>query len=227
SLQVADLRSHLAALLPAYMLPAHYVQLNAIPLTANGKVDKSMLPDPAGASTSAATYVPPTNDTEQLLASIWQEVLGKDKVGIKDNFFDLGGDSIKILGMLAAVRKQLALDIPVADVYRHPTIEALLASFLANKDDRQQLQLARQQKETRIREEISALRESILATLDDTGNMEDIYPMSDIEKGMVFESLVKGAGVYHDIKVFQKALPGFDIERFRRALQLLTGKHPI
>src|SRR5690606_25594428 len=93
SLQVADLRSHLAALLPAYMLPAHYVQLDAIPLTTNGKVDKSMLPDPAGASTSAATYVPPTNDTEQLLANIWQDILGKERVGIKDNFFDLGGDS--------------------------------------------------------------------------------------------------------------------------------------
>src|SRR5690606_3972028 len=89
----ADIRDHLARCLPAYMLPAHYVQLDAIPLTTNGKVDKSMLPNPAGSSTSAATYVPPTNDTEQQLASIWQDILGKERVGIKDNFFDLGGDS--------------------------------------------------------------------------------------------------------------------------------------
>ncbi|WP_298731693.1 amino acid adenylation domain-containing protein, partial [uncultured Chitinophaga sp.] len=225
-IDVAEIRSHLTSCLPAYMLPAHYMQLEVLPLTTNGKVDKKMLPLPDG-SPSAAAYVAPANDTEQQIAHIWQEILGRERVGIRDSFFDLGGDSIKILRMLAAVRKQLNLDIPVADVYKHPTIEALLVNIHAHKDDRLQLQMKRQQKEAEIRAEIEALKEKILSTLSDTANIEDIYPMSDIEKGMVFESMVKGIGVYHDIKVFQKVLPDFDIMRFRHALQLLSDKHPI
>ncbi|WP_298742036.1 condensation domain-containing protein, partial [uncultured Chitinophaga sp.] len=226
-IDVAEIRSHLTSCLPAYMLPAHYMQLEVLPLTTNGKVDKKMLPLPDG-SPSAAAYVAPANDTEQQIAHIWQEILGRERVGIRDSFFDLGGDSIKILRMLAAVRKQLNLDIPVADVYKHPTIEALLVNIHAHKDDRLQLQMKRQQKEAEIRAEIEALKEKILSTLNDTANIEDIYPMSDIEKGMAFSSMVhQDSGMYHDQMVHQRLFPGFDINRFRLALELLSKKHSI
>ncbi|WP_298731550.1 condensation domain-containing protein, partial [uncultured Chitinophaga sp.] len=228
-IDVAEIRSHLTSCLPAYMLPAHYMQLEVLPLSTNGKVDKKMLPALKEAGLEGdLNYVAPANDTEQQIANIWQEILGREKVGIRDNFFDLGGDSIKILRVLAAVRKQLNLDIPVADVYKHPTIETLLANTLATKDDRSQLLIKKQQKEAEIRAEIEALKEKILSTLNDTANIEDIYPMSDIEKGMAFSSMVhQDSGMYHDQMVHQRLFPGFDINRFRLALELLSKKHSI
>ncbi|WP_298737349.1 non-ribosomal peptide synthetase [uncultured Chitinophaga sp.] len=228
-LQTADLRDYLAGLLPAYMLPSHFVQLEALPLTINGKVDRKMLPGlRAAGQEEYLSYVAPDSDTEQLLANIWQEILGRERVGTRDSFFDLGGDSIKILRMLAVVRKQLHLDIPVADVYKHPTIAALLANTLTHHDDRLQLQMERQQKEAAVRAEIESLKESILPRLTDRENIADIYPMSDIEKGMVFSSMVnQDSGMYHDQMVHRRLFPDFDINRFQLALQLLSAKHPI
>ncbi|MGO4295021.1 amino acid adenylation domain-containing protein, partial [Chitinophaga sp. RAB17] len=230
-LSAPDLRAYLSTTLPAYMIPGYFVHLSQLPLTTSGKVDKKSLPAPeASGLTTGATYVAPGNETEQKMVLIWQEILGKERIGINDSFFELGGDSIRILKMISEIRKQLHLEIPVGDIYKHHTIEKLLAHVPDNKGVLEQQNKEREATGTLVIAEIETLKKRILASdhLPDKMNIADIYPMSDIEKGMVFESLMDtGLGIYHDQMVRRKILAGFEIGRLRTALELLVEKHTI
>ena len=93
-----NLRSYLKELLPDYMLPSHYLQLAILPLTSNGKIDKKSLPDPQGLGlTNGVEYVAPRNEIEEKLVKIWQEILQRENISIKDDFFMLGGHSLKVI----------------------------------------------------------------------------------------------------------------------------------
>ncbi|RBL90283.1 non-ribosomal peptide synthetase [Chitinophaga flava] len=130
-LQPAELRSHLSASLPAYMLPAHYIQLPALPLNANGKIDKKQLPPPtAGHSGSTTEYVAPRNDTEQQLQYIWQEMLGKEKISVQDNFFDLGGHSLKAMRLISRINADFQVQLNIQGIFRRPTIEGVAEQIL-------------------------------------------------------------------------------------------------
>jgi len=120
----ASLRSHLAAALPEYMVPAAYVKLEVVPLTPNGKLDRRALPAPEGSAYGSRTYEAPVGDVEAALAQIWADLLRVDRVGRHDNFFELGGHSLLIIQMIERVR-QLGLRIEVSAIYKAPTLEAL------------------------------------------------------------------------------------------------------
>jgi hypothetical protein len=100
-------RRHLRGTLPEYMVPSLVVGLDAVPLTPNGKVDRAALPDPFHNSAAATVhYEPPASEMESLLAAIWSDVLKVERVGLNDNFFDLGGHSLLSLRVAAAVAAQ-------------------------------------------------------------------------------------------------------------------------
>lgn len=125
-LDAAKLRASLKRRLPDYMVPAWIVILDKLPLTANGKVDRKALPDPrtlpgAGSDTSG----PPRNELERTIAAIWADALEIPKVGIHDNFFDLGGHSLLIPRVHAAIQDRLGRELPMTDLFRHPTVAAL------------------------------------------------------------------------------------------------------
>ena len=117
-----ELRHHLAEKLPEYMVPAAFMRIEAIPLSPSGKADRKALPHP-GFSTTAA-YTAPHTETEQALCAIFAEVLGVDRIGIHDNFFESGGDSIHALQMVARARSR-GIDIAVRDIFKAPDVEAL------------------------------------------------------------------------------------------------------
>ncbi|MCU1617930.1 MAG: Nonribosomal peptide synthetase, partial [Frankiales bacterium] len=126
---LATVRSALSALLPAYMVPAHFVQLDALPLNANGKIDKKRLPPPGEASLMTATqYAPPRNETEQKLIECVRTVLRKTDVGIYDDFFGLGGDSIKALKIITGL-KQHGYSLTIKDIFLNPVM-ANLAKYV-------------------------------------------------------------------------------------------------
>jgi len=132
---VTDLRSFLKEQLPDYMVPAAFVMLEAFPLTPNGKVDRKALPVAEGARPQLdANYVAPQTEIERSIAAIWQDVLKTDRVGIHDNFFDLGGHSLLIVQVHARLRSITPVPITIADMFRFPTI-ATLASFLNRVPD--------------------------------------------------------------------------------------------
>lgn len=118
------LRDFLSSRLPKHMLPQCYMALDNMPLTANGKVDRNALPELASSQLIASTYLAPANSTEQQLCEIWQSVLGSDKVGVTDNFFSIGGDSILAIQIQAQARKK-GIALSNKDVFQHQTIRAL------------------------------------------------------------------------------------------------------
>ncbi|MEU3370407.1 non-ribosomal peptide synthase/polyketide synthase [Streptomyces sp. NPDC006660] len=123
----AELRAHLAAELPDYMLPAAFVTVPALPLTANGKVDRRKLPEPDWAAGGDSAYRAPATGPEQTLAGIWADLLGVERVGADDNFFMLGGDSILSIQVVSRARAA-GLTLTPRDLFRHPTVARLAAA---------------------------------------------------------------------------------------------------
>jgi amino acid adenylation domain-containing protein/FkbM family methyltransferase len=125
---IGELRAFLQTHLPDYMIPAAFVLLEALPLMPSGKVDRQALPAPDGSeSASAAAFVAPQTPLEQRIAAIWRAVLQVDKVGIYDNFFDLGGHSLMLVAARAQLSEALGRDIPLIELFMYPTISSLAA----------------------------------------------------------------------------------------------------
>ncbi|WP_186020187.1 non-ribosomal peptide synthetase [Burkholderia gladioli] len=122
---VRDLREHLAARLPEYMVPAAFVVLDALPLTRNGKVDRRALPEPDDEAFVQAQYEAPQGETEQTIAVLWAELLGVERVGRHDNFFALGGHSLLATRMLARLRESFGHDVSIRTLFEAPTVSQL------------------------------------------------------------------------------------------------------
>ncbi len=119
-----QLREHLLAGLPAYMVPAYFIILEKLPINPiTGKVDRKALPKPEAEGHDE--YVEPDDETGKQIVGIWQRLLGIDKVGKYDDFFKMGGNSLKALRMVAAIREQFGIEVPVMQVFSHPTVEEL------------------------------------------------------------------------------------------------------
>ena len=105
------------------MLPAHFVQLEELPLTSNGKLDKKALPDPEGLGMSTGVeYVAPRNEIEEKLVVIWEEILGTENIGVQDNFFELGGHSLKATQLISRINVELNVKINIKNIFIEPTI---------------------------------------------------------------------------------------------------------
>lgn len=139
------IETHLKQLLPHFMLPAQYIQLDAMPLNANGKIDRKKLPDPSGAGfKNAAEYVAPRNEVEEKLVTIWQEILDKQQVGVKDNFFTLGGHSLKVVQLISRINSVFMVKIDIQNIFKDPTIESIAEQISFTIDQhKQKLQAAR------------------------------------------------------------------------------------
>jgi hypothetical protein len=129
----SELRGFLKQKLPDHMVPAHFVTLAALPLNPSGKVDRKALPAPDGVRPNlAAAYVAPRNELESALATIWADVLGRDKVGVFDDYFDLGGASLQSLE-IAALAEAEQIRLTPALLFQYPTV-AELAAVLASRN---------------------------------------------------------------------------------------------
>jgi acyl carrier protein len=124
AIDVTALRNFIAGKLPAFMVPQSFVVLPSLPLTSNGKIDRDALPAAIGATSIDATPAPLSLD-EGTIAAIWREVLQRDEVGPRDNFFDLGGDSLRLIEVHARLRKELGVKVPITELFEYPTIQAI------------------------------------------------------------------------------------------------------
>ncbi|MCY7931339.1 non-ribosomal peptide synthetase, partial [Bacillus inaquosorum] len=124
SLSVAQFRDDLSRKLPDYMIPSYFIHLEHIPLTSNGKIDLKALPAAEEKTRTDNEYIAPRNSTEELLASIWQEVLGAERIGILDNFFDFGGDSIKSIQVSSRLY-QAGYKVDMKHLFKYPVIAEL------------------------------------------------------------------------------------------------------
>jgi amino acid adenylation domain-containing protein len=135
-LTVQRLRSHLESRLPEYMMPAEFVELEKLPVTANGKVDKKLLPLLAKQALPSETeYVAPETNLEKQLALIWQEITGRDRIGVTDNLFALGLDSLKAIKGINRVHRETNVLIPVPAIFRNPTLRGMSSLIQESKTE--------------------------------------------------------------------------------------------
>ncbi|MBK7896372.1 MAG: amino acid adenylation domain-containing protein [Anaerolineaceae bacterium] len=209
---IGDLRAFLKESLPDYMVPAAFMFLDALPLSNSGKINRRALPLPELQRDEQASYLPPRTETEATLAAVWAEVLGLPRVGVADNYFDLGGDSILSIRLLAKAR-QAGLEIALPDLFRYQTIAALAPHVGAGQADAART------------EPFQLIPEQIRAQLPE--DVMDAYPLSRLQAGMLYHSkLEPDTAVYFNvtIKVVRAVL---DEEKMRATLALLGQRHPI
>ena len=133
-----ELKRYLSQSLPGYMVPTYFVMLDRLPLTARGKIDKTALPDPPW-ETGREEYAAPRDEIEKKLLEIWYEILGIDplkvsrSIGINDNFFDLGGHSLKATALVSTIHEKLNIKIPLVEIFKTPTIRSI-ASVISAAD---------------------------------------------------------------------------------------------
>ncbi|MES1244220.1 MAG: amino acid adenylation domain-containing protein, partial [Acidobacteriota bacterium] len=135
-LEIRELRTFLLETLPDYMVPSAFVLLPALPLSSTGKVDRRALPPPDGAQAAPAGYVAPRNAVEEVVAGMFQELLGVDRIGAEGSFFELGGHSLLATRLVAWVQDTFGLELPLRAVFETPTVEEVAAALLAAPETR-------------------------------------------------------------------------------------------
>ncbi|HLP45175.1 MAG TPA: amino acid adenylation domain-containing protein [Candidatus Kapabacteria bacterium] len=132
--EISELREYLAKKLPDYMVPAYFVPMEKIPLTANGKVDKKALPL-AKLGAQSSQYIAPANEIEEKLAQVWAKVLGieKETISTHQNFFEIGGTSLNLIGQLSLINKEFNIEVTADQIYHTPTIQAIARSLQSQK----------------------------------------------------------------------------------------------
>ncbi|WP_346868751.1 amino acid adenylation domain-containing protein [Clostridium sp. UBA5119] len=133
NLQELDLKGHLKETLPEYMIPTYLVELEKMPLTTNGKLDRRALPEP-NLDVTLTEYEAPRNEIEKILAKIWSEILGIEKISINDNFFEIGGHSLKATMLMSKIHKHLNKEVPLKELFKSPTIKDL-SNYIENAEE--------------------------------------------------------------------------------------------
>ncbi|HEY6351239.1 MAG TPA: amino acid adenylation domain-containing protein, partial [Candidatus Angelobacter sp.] len=210
-LTAAGVREGVGKKLPEYMVPM-VVVMEELPLTANGKVDRRHLPKPEEMlEERTGEYVRPRNRTEAILAEVWEQALGLERVGVEENFFELGGDSILSVRIIGWARER-GLEFSVQDLFEYQTIAAL-AGVVRRENGEERIVTA----------PYELVGEEVRSCLPE--DVEDAYPLSQLQAGMLFHSgYVPESSVYHDVITYRLCLP-YEAKMFQRALDRLTQQH--
>ncbi|QJD67283.1 amino acid adenylation domain-containing protein [Xanthomonas campestris pv. badrii] len=233
AIDVQDLHTHLLSRLPDYMVPAAYIAVAQLPLTANGKLDRQALPAPDATQRGMRTYVAPASALERQLAEVWQAVLGVDRVGRNDNFFQLGGHSLLAVTLVERLRQQ-GLGMDVRTLLGQPTLAAMAATLGHYSELEVPPNLIRLGCE-RITPELLPLVElsqdaidRIVATVPGgAANIQDIYPLAPLQEGVLYHHLMARQGDPY----LQSMLLSFDsrerLDGFVMALQQVIDRHDV
>ncbi|UZD93213.1 amino acid adenylation domain-containing protein [Pseudomonas corrugata] len=206
------LRQHV----PDYMVPRHLIQLEQLPLNANGKLDRKALPEPAQ-SFGSTDATEPRNALEQALAELWADNLQRPVPGVHDNYFMLGGDSLKVIHLQIKAREH-GIALTLAQVYQHPTIaelaQSLQAQAVAPADLSPSAHVA----------PFAQVPEAI--RLANEGEFEDVFAASQLQVGMIYHSMMHpDSAIYHDIFRYRLRLR-WDPLAWDRACRALIRRHP-
>nr|WGE01570.1 AMP-binding protein [Bacillus velezensis] len=193
------LRKDLAKNLPDYMIPVKWAFVESIPLTANGKVDRKALPAPEGGVQTGGEYVAPRTAAEARLAHIWKEVLGLPRIGVKDNFFDIGGHSARATTLTAKAHKEMGVSLPAREVFRSPTIEEMA-------------------------ETITGMKHTAYTSIP-TVDAKEYYAVSSAQKRLYILNQLKGGELSYNMPSVMRADGALDRELVEKAIRKLIQRH--
>ncbi|MDH0301929.1 MULTISPECIES: non-ribosomal peptide synthetase [unclassified Pseudomonas] len=227
------LRKHVRARLPDYMVPSAYVMLPAMPLTANGKLDRQALPEPGAEAVLSRAYAAPLGEAESRLAALWAELLNVPKVGRHDHFFELGGHSLLAVTLIARLRAEgLAADIRV--LFAEPTLAALAATL--GQDTGPQVPANRIAADCQritpdllplVQLEQAAIERIVGQVPGGVANVQDIYPLGPLQAGILYHHL---ASEGDDPYLLQARFAVADTSRLaalHQALDQVIARHDI
>ncbi len=236
--QMAGWRQHLSQRLPEYMLPSSFVVLDALPLTANGKVDRKALPGP-DMSQQQNIYVAPSTDTEKVLCEIWQDILNIEQVGVTDNFFRLGGHSLLLIQLLASLQ-ETGRHTDVHSLFRSATLGELAKQLDATEGN---IASEFETPDNLIPESSEVITPEMLSlmTLEQTAidkivaevpggaaNIQDVYPLAPLQEGILFHhQMSDGAGDTYVMPVLLATRNSQQRDEFLHALQCVVNRHDV
>ncbi|MDO4237033.1 non-ribosomal peptide synthetase, partial [Pseudomonas sp.] len=233
ALSIDTLRAQLQAQLPEALVPVAYVKLAALPLTANGKLDRKALPAPDQAALLTRDYEAPQGEVETRMARIWADVLQVEQVGRHDHFFELGGHSLLAVSLIERMR-QVGLSADVRVLFSQPTLAALAAAVGSGREVQVPANRIPDgcQRITADMLSLVTLEQSTLDQVIDqvpggAANVQDIYPLAPLQEGIFYHYLTAERG---DPYLLQSHLAFDSIERvqaFARALQQVIDRHDI
>ncbi|MDF2397604.1 amino acid adenylation domain-containing protein, partial [Pseudomonas sp. 3MA1] len=230
---IDELRAHLQALLPDYMIPAAYVQMERLPLSPNGKLDRRALPAPQAEAFASREYAPPQGATETALADLWAQVLGVARVGRHDNFFELGGHSLLAVKLIERMR-QLGMSADVRVLFGQPTLAALAAAVGGGSEI--------QVPANRIPADCTQLRADMLTLIDlsqdeldrivarvpgGARNVQDIYPLAPLQQGILYHHITAEQGDPYLLQATFTLASREQLDTFAQALQAVVARHDI
>ncbi|NRD72647.1 amino acid adenylation domain-containing protein [Shewanella sp. VB17] len=203
ALDTGSLIASLTQVLPEYMVPATFTVIDAIPLTINGKLDRRALPEPAWVSVD--NYTAPRNNLETQLCEIWQSVLGLEQVGVHDNFFRSGGDSITAIKLVAAIRRELDVDLALSTLFEQKTIAGISLT---------------------LNEQMLAQDTRVIIPHLDLGDKAR-YPVSFAQARMLFiEQFEQGSSAYH-IPYLAQLDDDVNVYLLEKAINVVSGRHAV
>ncbi|QNR42340.1 non-ribosomal peptide synthetase [Pseudomonas syringae] len=232
-LDIEHLRSHLQGTLPDYMVPTAYVQLDALPLTANGKLDRKALPMPDAQSLISRGYEAPQGEVEIQLASIWADVLTVEQVGRHDHFFELGGHSLLAVKLIERMR-QVGLSADVRVLFSQPTLAALATAVGGGTEVVVPANLIPERCE-HITPDLLPLISLTQAQIDcvvkhvpgGATNVQDIYPLAPLQAGILYHHISAEQGDPYTLKALFSLRDRARLDDFSHALQAVIDRHDI
>ena len=198
-LTVGEMREYLSRELPEYMIPSYFIQLDKMPLNANGKVDRKALPQPDGSIKTGKEYEAPRNRLEEELVTIWKDLLQVDGIGINDNFFELGGHSLKAMLLVQKIHKEYHVELPLREVFNSSTIKEL-ANYIKNTE------------------------KSVYASIRPLEEKE-FYPVSSAQKRLYLIHLIEGQNASYNMPAVMEIRGPLDKRRFEEAFKKLIERH--
>jgi aryl carrier-like protein len=209
------------------MVPSSYVLLEALPLLPNGKLDRSALPPPSSDTNdgSGTEFVPPRTTTEEILARITADLLGRSRVGVHDNFLEIGVDSILGIQMVARAR-QAGLALLPTQLFRHPTIAELAAASQGNAQPRDACATPAPVVAPFELTPEGIDREALQRAFADDGGIEDVYPLTPVQEGMLFHTLADPEAGHYVEQFLCRVRGGLDLETLQESWQRLVARHP-
>ncbi|MGN6152348.1 MAG: amino acid adenylation domain-containing protein, partial [Lysobacteraceae bacterium] len=232
------LREALSQSLPEYMVPAAYVSLGALPLTGNGKVDRKALPAPGDVAFAQRAFEAPQGAIETLLAGIWSELLGVERIGRQDNFFELGGHSLLAVRLMGILRRE-ALNIDIRALFAQPTLAALAQAVEAAQRGAStdvvvppngippDCTAIAPEMLPLIALDAAQIARIVAAVPGGAANVQDLYPLAPLQEGILFHHLLQAQG---DAYLLSTTL-AFDtkarLDAFVGALQQVIDRHDV